>query len=40
MGFKRWFGDKGRDEEPHAYVEYTLATMRVGFLVDYDLKTW
>ena len=40
MGFKKWFGDKDRDEESHAYVEYTLATMQVGFLVDYDLKTW
>lgn len=39
MGIKKWFGSSEDDAEP-AYREYTLATMRVGFLVDYDLKTW
>ena len=39
MGFKKWFGDGGEEAE-HTYREYTLATMQVGFLVDYDLKTW
>jgi len=40
MGFKKWFGDKGGDGESQSYVEHTLASMGVGFLVDYDLKTW
>ncbi|MEW6751284.1 MAG: DUF4178 domain-containing protein [Candidatus Latescibacterota bacterium] len=39
VGFRRWFGKKEEDEGP-SYREYTLATMEVGCLVDYDLKTW
>jgi hypothetical protein len=35
---KKWFG---KDEENgEVYREYTLDTMRQGYLVDYDLKTW
>jgi len=39
MGFKKWFGkeDEGRED---VYQDYTLDTMKVGYLVDYDLKTW
>ena len=39
MRFKKWFGGR-RDEEEPTYQEYSLSTMKVGFLVDYDLKTW
>jgi hypothetical protein len=38
MKIRKWFGQK--DEGREAYQEYTLATMKAGFLVDYDLKTW
>ena len=37
MGLKKWFGAAEQEE---AYQEYTLSTLKVGFLVDYDLKTW
>jgi hypothetical protein len=38
--FRKWFGGgEGREEEPPR-TEYTLDAMQVGFLVDYDLKTW
>jgi hypothetical protein len=39
MAFKKWFGKKEESEES-LYREYTLDTLQVGFLVDYDLKTW
>ena len=39
MGFKKWFGGRP-DEDEATYQEYSLSTMKVGFLVDYDLKTW
>ena len=31
MGFKKWFGGR-RDEEEPTYQEYSLSTMKVGFL--------
>lgn len=38
--FRKWFGGgEGEDEDPPR-TEYTLDTMQVGYLVDYDLKTW
>ena len=37
MSVKRWLG-RNKDEEE--YQDYKLATMQVGFLVDYDLRTW
>ena len=39
MGLRKWFGGR-QDEEESTYQEYSLSTMKVGFLVDYDLKTW
>lgn len=39
MGFKKWFGGRESEDEP-TYQEYSLSTMKVGFLVDYDFKTW
>lgn len=40
MGFKKWFGDGADEPEQEPYREYTLDTVKVGFLFDYDLKTW
>lgn len=41
MGLRKWFGGRqDQDQDESAYEEYSLHTMRVGFLVDYDLKTW
>ncbi len=38
--FRKWFGGgEGQDEEPPR-TEYTLDTMQIGYLVDYDLQTW
>ncbi len=39
MGLRKWFGGRQNEDEP-TYQEYSLSTMKVGFLVDYDLKTW
>ena len=39
MGLRKWFGGRQDEDEP-TYQEYSLSTMKVGFLVDYDLKTW
>jgi hypothetical protein len=36
VGIKKWWGK----EEDEVYQEYTLSTMKKGYLVDYDLKTW
>ena len=36
MGFKKWWGK----EDDEVYLEYTLGSMRKGYLVDFDLKTW
>ena len=38
MSVRKWFG-KDKDNGD-TYEEYTLATMKLGFMVDYDLKTW
>ncbi len=41
MGLRKWFGGRQSEaEDEPAYKEYSLSTMRVGFLVDYDLRTW
>ena len=38
MSVRKWFGrDKDNGDD---YEEYTLATMKPGYMVDYDLKTW
>ena len=38
MSVKKWFG---RDKENgDAYEEYALSTMKPGYMVDHDLKTW
>ena len=39
MALRKWFGGR-QSEDEQAYEEYSLGTMKVGFLVDYDLKTW
>jgi hypothetical protein len=38
--FRKWFGGGEGDEEEAPRTDYTLDAMQVGFLVDYDLKTW
>lgn len=40
MSLKRWFGRGGGEGEAEEYRDYTLETMKKGYLVDYDLKTW
>jgi len=37
---RKWFGGGNDEEEDPPPPEYTLDTMQVGCLVDYDLKTW
>ncbi len=37
MGIRKWLADRKDDDLP---LELSLSTMEVGFLVDYDLKTW
>ena len=37
MGIRKWLADRKGDDLP---LELSLSTMKVGFLVDYDLKTW
>ena len=37
VNFRKWLG---REEEEAPAWDLTLDTMRVGFLVDYDLNTW
>ena len=39
MGFKKWFGKEDDDQE-ESYLDLTLERMKVGYMVDYDLKTW
>ena len=40
MGLKKWFG-RGRDKsELDPLVDFQLGAMKVGYLVDYDMKTW
>ena len=38
--FRKWFGGGEEEGEEPARTDYTLDTMQVGYLVDYDLKTW
>jgi hypothetical protein len=38
MAFRKFFG--GGEEQEEEYREATLETMRVGYIVDYDLRTW
>ena len=38
MNIRNWFGKK--DDEGEGFRDYTLETMKVGYMVDYDLKTW
>ena len=38
--WKKWFGEASDDEESNSLVDYTLGAMKVGYLVDYDMKTW
>ena len=40
MGWKKWFGRASADEESDSLVDYELGAMKVGYLVDYDMKTW
>ena len=38
MGLKKWLG-RGDDEE-ETFQDYTLSSMKPGYMVDYDLRTW
>ena len=38
VNFRKWMGKDVESEE--TLQELTLSTMKVGYLVDYDLKTW
>ena len=44
MGLRDLFGkkakDKDRDAEPDPIADLVLGKLKVGYLVDYDLKTW
>ena len=40
MVWKKWFGGASDDEESDSLVDYKLGAMKVGYLVDYDMKTW
>ena len=44
MGLRDLFGKKGkdkdRDAEPDPIADLVLGKLKVGYLVDYDLKTW
>ena len=37
---KKWFGGKDSDEDVDGLADMRLDSMRMGDLVDYDLKTW
>lgn len=39
ISLKKWLG-RGDDGDEEVYEELTLETMKVGYLVDYDLATW
>ena len=39
MNFRKLFG-REKEEEEEAYQDYTLDTMKKGYMVDYDLQTW
>ena len=38
MGWKKWMGREEAKSDP--LVDFKLGAMEVGYLVDYDLKTW
>ena len=38
VNFRKWMGKN--DESEETLLELTLSTMKVGYLVDYDLNTW
>ncbi len=40
MGWKKWFGRGQDDAESDTLVDFELGAMKVGYLVDYDMKTW
>ena len=40
MVWKKWFGRPSGDEESDSLVNYELGAMKVGYFVDYDMKTW
>jgi hypothetical protein len=40
MPLKKWFKKDQEETEDSVYKEYTLDTMKVGYLVDHDLQTW
>ncbi len=38
--FDRWFGDKKPEDLTDPLHDLTLSNLKVGYLVDFDLKTW
>ena len=40
MGLRDLFGKKEQDSAPDPLADLVLGKLRVGYLVDYDLKTW
>ena len=40
MGLRDLFGRKEKDTEPDPIADLVLGKLKVGYLVDYDLKTW
>ena len=40
MAWKKWFGGVRNDAEPDPLMDFVLGAMKVGYLVDYDMKTW
>ncbi len=40
MPFKKWFSREQDTEEFDPLKNYKLSAMKVGYLVDYDMKTW
>lgn len=40
MGWKDFFGKKSEDKAPESFENPTLGDIKVGYMIDYDLKTW
>ena len=40
MRLKKWFSRRRDDAESDPLVDFRLGAMKVGYLVDYDMKTW
>lgn len=40
MAFKKWFVRDKEEDAPDPLKDYNLNTMRIGYLVDYDMETW